>query len=126
MVALTTIALLAAGTIGLFGTFALVSIVTSVLAVAGAFGVFGFVLRYLVESRPVELLDRKVPDNVLYLVFSVVLGFAAYRVFEALAVVLNVVVVFVVALLAVAMFFLGPATVLGGFASFVRLFFEGD
>lgn len=109
-----------AGLAGLYLTYSLVSLVSHALAIVGGVAVFGLAIRYLAEERPLELYGSERVDNLLYAVFSVLLGFLAYRVFEALIVATSILVVLLLAVVAVLAVLLGPATLVGYTLALVR------
>lgn len=105
---------------GSYLAYSLVSLVSHAVAIVGGIGVLVWLIRYLVEERPVELLDDERLDNVLYAVFSIPVSFLAYRVFESLLVATSILIVLLLAAFVVLGALLGPVKLVGIITALVR------
>lgn len=111
---------IAVALMGSYLAYSLVSLVSHALAIVGGIGVLVWLIRYLVEERPVELLDDERLDNVLYAVFSIPVGFLAYRVFESLLVATSILIVLLLAAVVVLGAVLGPVKLVDITTALVR------
>lgn len=100
------------GAVLLYFLYSLVSVVAAYTAALGGLAVFGLSLRYLDESRLVEVFELDLLNNLGYTLFSVVIGFLSYRFLESILGVVSWILVVVVVLVVLAAALIGPQTLL--------------